>query len=149
MSVPKYLGLGVVMPPKKNCLKNRCDKKRGGGPPLVRSYFVITHGFDEFYLTIEPELEYYHQYNLLISGKKKGCVNATVYTNPNPGSRLPQANDITLGYISHIEYSKKCNTSGNLQPGQGTIKMMQALFWTVRTFFPWVLSFKFEDMSRI
>lgn len=62
---------------------------------------------------------------------------------------MPQTNDIIQGYIPHIQYSKKCNRAANLQPGVGTMKLMHALFSVTRTFFPWVESYVFEDMSRV
>jgi hypothetical protein len=123
--------------------------KQKGGSITQRCFYKFSNGSDEFFVTIQPELQFFHQYTIFVSGIKKGCVNAVVYTKSKPNSRIPQTKDIRQGYIQHIQYSKKCNVNGNLNPGLGTIKMIHALFSVTRSFFPWVESYTFEDMSRI
>lgn len=99
----------------------------------TRRYFKV----GEFYMTVNPNRDEIESWNLFLSGKKRGCLNATIYNS----NRKP--------LITHVEYSRHCNIQQDLAPGKGTLDMFSAFFWFVRKYFPRVCEFAFQDNSKI
>lgn len=96
-------------------------------------YFELNHGNQQFYAILNKTND--ENWELFVGGKKHGCIMM----------------DCRRGrcMLQRVGYDQRCNTSGDMPRGSGTISMIKAALLFVFDTFPEIQTILLQDHSSV
>lgn len=94
--------------------------------------YKLTVGAQSFYAIVEKNSDI--RFNVVVGGRKRGCVVITIMKNKG-----------TL----HVSYDQRCNTTGTMVAGVGTVAMLKAAIQFTFAEFPKLKYILLNDHSHV